>query len=60
MRTWKMEVRTQKEKDRGRYSNENMEDGSEWTLKEKDRGGCSNENMEDGSEDTERERQRKI
>ena len=30
-----MEV-TLKEKDRGRCSNENMEDGSEWTLKEKD------------------------
>ena len=51
-----MEVNT----DRGRCSNENMEDGSEWTLKEKDRGRCSNENMEDEVVDTERERQRKM
>ena len=47
---------TEREKDRGRCSNENMEDGSERTLKEKDRGRCSNENMEDGSEWTLKER----
>ena len=40
--------------------NENVEDGSEWTLKEKDRGRCSNENMEDGSEWTLKEKDRKM